>query len=110
MANRKRNIEVRFRVTQDELEMIHKKMAQYGTTNLSAFLRKMSIDGYVVKLELPELKEMVPCSGIPVITSTSSQNVSMKPAESMMLTWKISGKATNGCGTRHGIFSRPSQN
>ena len=43
----------------DELEMIHKKMAQYGTTNLSAFLRKMSIDGYVVKLELPELKEMV---------------------------------------------------
>ena len=59
MANRKRNIEVRFRVTQEELEMIHKKMAQYGTTNLSAFLRKMSIDGYVVKLELPELKEMV---------------------------------------------------
>lgn len=59
MANRKRNIEVRFRVTQDELELIHKKMAQYGTTNLSAFLRKMSIDGYVVKLELPELKEMV---------------------------------------------------
>ena len=59
MANRKRNIEVRFRVTQDELDLIHKKMAQYGTTNLSAFLRKMSIDGYVVKLELPELKEMV---------------------------------------------------
>ena len=59
MANRKRNIEVRFRVTQEELEMIHKKMAQYGPTNLSAFLRKMSIDGYVVKLELPELKEMV---------------------------------------------------
>ena len=59
MAKRKRNIEVRFRVTQDELDLIHKKMAQYGTTNLSAFLRKMSIDGYVVKLELPELKEMV---------------------------------------------------
>lgn len=59
MANRKRNIEVRFRVTQKELDIIRKKMAQYGTTNLSAFLRKMSIDGYVVKLELPELKEMV---------------------------------------------------
>ena len=59
MANRKRNIEVRLRVTQDELDMIHEKMAQYGTTNLSAFLRKMSIDGYVVKLELTELKELV---------------------------------------------------
>ena len=46
MANRKRNIEVRFRVTQEELEMIHKKMAQYGTTNLSAFLRKMSIPSF----------------------------------------------------------------
>ena len=59
MANRRRNIEVRFRVTQEELDMIHEKMAQYGTTNLSAFLRKMAIDGYVVKLELPELKELV---------------------------------------------------
>ena len=29
------------------------------TTNFSAFVRKMAIDGYVVKLELPELKEMV---------------------------------------------------
>ena len=59
MASRKRNIEVRFRVTQEELDMIHEKMAQYGTINLSAYLRKIAIDGYVVKLELPELKEMV---------------------------------------------------
>ena len=34
-------------------------MHQFGTTNFSAFVRKMAIDGYVVKLELPELKEMV---------------------------------------------------
>lgn len=33
-------------------------MAQYGTKNLSAYLRKMAIDGYVVTLELPELKEL----------------------------------------------------
>lgn len=59
MANRKRNIEVRFRVTQEELDIIHEKMAQYGTINLSAYMRKIAIDGYVVKLELPELKEMV---------------------------------------------------
>ena len=43
----------------DELDLIHAKMAQFGTTNFSAFVRKMAIDGYVVKLELPELKEMV---------------------------------------------------
>ena len=34
-------------------------MAQYGTDNLSAFVRKMCIDGYMVKLDFPELKEMV---------------------------------------------------
>ena len=51
-----------------------------------------------------------PCSGIPVITSTSSQNASTKPAEFTMPIWRTCGRATNGCGTRHGIFSRPSQN
>ena len=39
--------------------MIHQKMEQFGTTNFSAFVRKMAIDGYVVRLELPELKELV---------------------------------------------------
>ena len=34
-------------------------MAQFGTKNLSAYLRKMAVDGYVVQLDLPELKELV---------------------------------------------------
>ena len=34
-------------------------MAQFGTKNMGAYLRKIAIDGYVVKLELPELKEMI---------------------------------------------------
>lgn len=34
-------------------------MAQLGTINMAAYLRKMAIDGYVVNLELPELREMV---------------------------------------------------
>ena len=38
-------------------------MQQYGTENLSAYLRKMALDGYVVKLELPELKELVGPNG-----------------------------------------------
>ena len=33
-------------------------MAQFGTENMSAYIRKMVIDGYVVKLELPELREL----------------------------------------------------
>ena len=34
-------------------------MAQLGTTNMAAYLRKMAIDGFVVNLELPELGELV---------------------------------------------------
>ena len=47
------------RMTPEELQAIQEKMEQFGTTNFSAFVRKMAIDGYVVKLELPELKELV---------------------------------------------------
>ena len=54
-----REIIKKIRFTQDELDMIHAKMAQFGTTNFSAFVRKMAIDGYVVKLDLPELRELV---------------------------------------------------
>ena len=59
MAKRKRNLVIRFRVAPEEREMIESKMAQFGTTNMAAYLRKISIDGYVVRLDLPELREMV---------------------------------------------------
>ena len=59
MAKREREIQLKFRVTPQEREMIEQKMAQLGTKNMAAYLRKISIDGYVVKLELPELKELV---------------------------------------------------
>ena len=59
MPNRKRDIRLRFWVTQGEREQIEKKMEQFGTSNMAAYLRKIAIDGYVVHLELPELREMV---------------------------------------------------
>lgn len=59
MANRKRDIMLRFRVTPEERGQIEERMAQLGTTNMAAYLRKIAIDGYVLKLDLPELKEMV---------------------------------------------------
>ena len=59
MANRNRKIQLKFRVTPQEREMIEQKMTQLDTRNMAAYLRKISIDGYVIRLELPELKEMV---------------------------------------------------
>ena len=54
----KRDTAILLRMSEEELEQIRERMAVYGTTNMSAFIRKMAIDEYVVKLDLPELKEM----------------------------------------------------
>ena len=61
MSGPKRKLEVQlnFRVSPEELALIEQKMAQLGTKNREAYLRKMALDGYVVRLELPELKELV---------------------------------------------------
>lgn len=34
-------------------------MREAGTTNMGAYLRKMALDGYILRLDLPELKEML---------------------------------------------------
>ncbi len=59
MANRKRSIPIVFWVTEEEREQIQQKMELLGTINMSAYLRKMAIDGYAVRLDIPELKEML---------------------------------------------------
>ena len=59
MANLEREVQLKFRVTPAERALIEQKMAQLGTTNMAAYLRKMAIDGFVINLELPELREMV---------------------------------------------------
>ena len=59
MANRKRPVRVKTYLTEEELKMIHKRMAQLGTTNREAYMRKMALDGYMIRLEIPGLKEDV---------------------------------------------------
>lgn len=59
MSNRQREIQVKFRVSARERELIEEKMALLGTRNMAAYLRKMAIDGQAVRLEVPELKEIV---------------------------------------------------
>lgn len=48
-----------FRVTPEEKAMMVQKQELAGITNLSAYIRKIAIDGYVIQLNFPELKEMV---------------------------------------------------
>lgn len=57
--NLDRSIPLQFYVTEEERRLIEQKMALLGTRNMSAYLRKMALDGYVVRMDLPELKELV---------------------------------------------------
>ena len=58
MANRKRNIQVKFYVTAEEKELMEQKMAQLKTKRIGAYLRKMAIDGYIVYVDTKDIKEM----------------------------------------------------
>ncbi|PZL71739.1 plasmid mobilization relaxosome protein MobC [Enterococcus plantarum] len=57
MANRTRNIPVKFMVTEEEKKIILAKMTQSKTENMGAYLRKMTIDGYVIKIDYSALKK-----------------------------------------------------
>ena len=46
-----------FKVSEGERDLIEQKMALAGVRNMSGYIRKMAIDGYVVNLEIPELTE-----------------------------------------------------
>ena len=48
MANRKRNIQMKFYVAEDEKRLIDEKMSQLPTRRYGAYLRKMAIDGYII--------------------------------------------------------------
>ena len=44
-ANRIRKVQLNFRVTEREKELIEDRMQEIGTTNREAYLRKIAIDG-----------------------------------------------------------------
>ena len=58
MENRKRNIQIKFRVTEEERTLIEEKMKQVPTSNMEAYLRKMAIDGYIIQIDHSDIKKM----------------------------------------------------
>ncbi|MBO6270781.1 MAG: plasmid mobilization relaxosome protein MobC [Oscillospiraceae bacterium] len=54
-----RNRQFLLKLTDHEYEMIQQKMQQCGIRNMSAYLRKMAIDGLVVNLDMPAFREML---------------------------------------------------
>ena len=62
--NRNRSRQVKFWVSENEYELLQKKMEAAGGVNQGAYIRKMILDGYIVNLDIPELKEIIRLLGI----------------------------------------------
>ena len=58
-ANRNRSRQVKFWVSEEEYDLLQKKREAAGGVNQGAYIRKMILDGYIVDLDIPELKEII---------------------------------------------------
>lgn len=54
----RRNQQLHFRVSRQELERIWSKMESSGILSIGSYLRKMALDGYCLHLDLPQLRRM----------------------------------------------------
>lgn len=54
----KRNVVMSFRVTPFEAAKIREKMYDAGIKKPGAYLRKMAIDGYIIRMDLEDVKEV----------------------------------------------------
>lgn len=59
-----RNKQMNFRVTEAEHKIIRERMALAGIIHPSAYLRKMAMNGYIINLDLSDVKELVRLSRI----------------------------------------------
>ena len=55
----KREKQIIFLVNEEEEKIIRLKMKEAGIERLGVYLRKMAIEGYILKLDLSDLKEAV---------------------------------------------------
>lgn len=55
----KKNVQIHFRLTPSEAERLRTKMKEAGIQSQGAYLRKMALDGYCVRLDLQDVREMV---------------------------------------------------
>ena len=59
MPRRRRNIPLYVMVSPEELEQLHARMDEAGVRNMSAFVRKMALNGYILHVDLSPVWELV---------------------------------------------------
>lgn len=55
----RRDQDVHFLASKEEVQRIHEKMNELGIRSMGAYLRKMALDGYCINLDLQDVKELV---------------------------------------------------
>lgn len=55
----KRLVNHNFRTTESEAAIMRKKMGALGIRNESAYMRALALNGYILKLDLPQIREML---------------------------------------------------
>ena len=58
-VNEKRNVQLHVLASEKEVSLIKERMSLIGVSNLSADLRKVAIDGYIINLDLKEVRELI---------------------------------------------------
>jgi len=58
-VKRNRGVPIYVWVSQDEYNTIRQRMEEVGTENLSAYIRKMALNGHVLHVDLSPVKELV---------------------------------------------------
>ncbi|MBC2037205.1 MobC family plasmid mobilization relaxosome protein [Listeria booriae] len=59
MVNRTREIQLKFRVNEEEKNFIDIKMEEANISNREAYLRKMAIDGAIITSNFEETKKLI---------------------------------------------------
>ena len=58
MNGRKRTVQIKFRVTEAERDLILEKMKLIPTDNMAAYLRKIAIDGYIIQVDHTDIMKL----------------------------------------------------
>ena len=58
-GHNKKSVRVEFVMSEQDAELVKGRMAELGITNLSAYLRKMAVDGYIIHFDMSDIQEMI---------------------------------------------------
>ena len=55
----KKEVELKVRISPEDKERIRSKMEEAGILNMSAYVRKMALDGICVRLDLTDVRQLI---------------------------------------------------